>query len=704
MQTTSDLLGFLTAAMVRNSVMTMPALQVTKDFIFNELNETCGRKISSDFKNGGLTLDDIFVHSMLIDDIEMDKPDEYPYVILSFIDENGDKVVLNGEGDKTQNTLDLNSDNFKHLYAFASNLRKRNCPAYESAAQGEEAGTFTYFRYQAYTKNIYDKYTNSYKDILKRDKDTFIVKIPKDFLSSENRYAQYLLACIKNRCSKAGTMTKEWADDLFKNSDDNDEKLEDNNLYNKYKNNSLTLSDVINNTKDGVGSCIRYYLNAANNQVCFIVPIKLVMHNKKRVTFVNMNIDSEMILTFGYIFISDKKYTFPLWVQDDSDAIGYALVYIYYYINSKNLDEITSLSRDEVLEKLEQLYSGFDSYANSFKCHTLSLKDRDIKYMFDILRDNIYINFNPRTRTIDNAVNDNIEDEDEPTQDLNLNYPNLSSIFTKYESNFKKYSNISFEKPDEDDKRWNPKHQSVFTVEKKGGRVRNYWQFFTEKDLEHFYALAYWCFVDDIAVTDDSRIEYLKSLKDITDPVAMINFMQRIPPDSTLYNTRQRTMLGITENGTKEIINLTGMQYGKGVFVDPNAVWCIKLTNGKTPADTTTIKEFNVMVNFSYPTLSDFIGIFISIAHNNKVSKTPYSLNDILSTLKKVDDAYHTPFVEKFKTKSLTPLDAGIFMANRVETEGQIVPRYDFKDGYRALLNIDCDGKQYMKGFLIRNY
>ena len=46
-------------------------------------------------KNGGLTLDDIFVHSMLIDDIEMDKPDEYPYVILSFIDENGDKVVLN---------------------------------------------------------------------------------------------------------------------------------------------------------------------------------------------------------------------------------------------------------------------------------------------------------------------------------------------------------------------------------------------------------------------------------------------------------------------------------------------------------------------------------------------------------------------------------------------------------------------------------
>ena len=50
MRSTSDLLGFLTAAMVRNSVMTMPALQVTKDFIFNELNDTCGRKISSDFK------------------------------------------------------------------------------------------------------------------------------------------------------------------------------------------------------------------------------------------------------------------------------------------------------------------------------------------------------------------------------------------------------------------------------------------------------------------------------------------------------------------------------------------------------------------------------------------------------------------------------------------------------------------------------
>ena len=97
MQTTSDLLGFLIAAMVRDDVMTMPALTVTKDFIFNELRETCGRKISSEFKNGELSLDDIFVHSILVDDVDVDNPDDYKYVILSYTDENGKEVVLNDE-------------------------------------------------------------------------------------------------------------------------------------------------------------------------------------------------------------------------------------------------------------------------------------------------------------------------------------------------------------------------------------------------------------------------------------------------------------------------------------------------------------------------------------------------------------------------------------------------------------------------------
>ena len=128
MRSTSDLLGFLTAAMVRDSVMTMPALQVTKDFIFNELNDTCGRKISSDFKNGGLTLDNIFVHSMLIDDIEMDKPDEYPYVILSFIDEDGEKVVVNDiiNIEKIANDRTMKS---KLVYPDLSDMILREYPA-----------------------------------------------------------------------------------------------------------------------------------------------------------------------------------------------------------------------------------------------------------------------------------------------------------------------------------------------------------------------------------------------------------------------------------------------------------------------------------------------------------------------------------------------------------------------------------------------
>ena len=95
MQSTSDLLGYLCAVMTDDYILNLPGMAVTKDFIFNTLQETCGKKLSNLFRNGELSLDDIFVHSILVDDVDVDNPDDYKYVILSYTDENGKEVVLN---------------------------------------------------------------------------------------------------------------------------------------------------------------------------------------------------------------------------------------------------------------------------------------------------------------------------------------------------------------------------------------------------------------------------------------------------------------------------------------------------------------------------------------------------------------------------------------------------------------------------------
>ena len=373
MQTTSDLLGFLTAAMVRDSVMTMPALQVTKDFIFNELNETCGRKISSDFKNGELTLDNIFVHSMLIDDIEMDKPDEYPYVILSFIDEDGEKVVVNDidSRKKHRKTLDLNSDNFKRMYANASNKRLTQRPAYESKSSFD-VGTYTFaevnFRSQG-------------KGMLARAEYRIVnVDIPKEF-SSDLDCVKYVYACNMEDANhkEAAEYTMNDVQEIIYFREENHD------LYNKYKKGTITFGDFINADEDGLFHDLER-LETCDFDNYIAVPLTIVTPNKTCVTFIHDFGDTHNLASScGYMMISDKRIDFPIWVQDTSDIIGYALVYAYYYINSKDIKGNKSLRRDEVLEKLKKCYIEFDSYAKSFETHTLSFEDRDIKCIFDAL-------------------------------------------------------------------------------------------------------------------------------------------------------------------------------------------------------------------------------------------------------------------------------------------------------------------------------
>ena len=355
MRSTSDLLGFLTAAMVRDSVMTMPALQVTKDFIFNELNETCGRKISSDFKNGGLTLDDIFVHSMLIDDIEMDKPDEYPYVILSFIDENGEKVVVND----INNAMPLSST--------------------KKLASG--------------------KYPSQYEHIQKGDGKWHVryLKEPPRNQSGSSEDIELLKDLVIPGCNSIEYCV-EWIDAFENGIFSENNILPLNSPYYITQRNNVHKIKVAHDIED-LRSKLEFFILSFNMNTINKIPVGVVDPQGTSYDLIQNDVLNEMVksptisfgcweIYFNYIDDRGRRYfthsNLPEWVRCECDAISLLLAPLIEE-ECPVIDVRLSTKDRKYMHKQMERYKTIDKHIyGSYINHSLTLKDDKIKdYLYN---------------------------------------------------------------------------------------------------------------------------------------------------------------------------------------------------------------------------------------------------------------------------------------------------------------------------------